>query len=137
MSHQPTTGSSPGYETRDANSVRLLVIGFGLLVLIAVVLGIIWGLYRAFGSEPPVSGGRVSATAAGPVIPPEPRLQANPSLDLDAMKRRDDSVLTTYAWVDRKAGIARIPVDTAIELLSRAPWPSRPAAAHSGEDRPR
>jgi hypothetical protein len=125
--NEPATDPAAAYEKRDADSVRLLVIGFGLLALIAVVLAIIWGLYRFMGSRPAVPPGQVSSLAPAQVIPPEPRLQTNEMMDLEQMRRRDDSVLTTYGWVDQKAGIARIPVDTALELMSHSQWPVRPS----------
>jgi hypothetical protein len=51
--------------------------------------------------------------------PPSPRLQANPAADLAAERRREEGMLEGYAWVDRKQGIARIPVQRAMEILAR------------------
>jgi len=51
--------------------------------------------------------------------PPSPRLQANPAADLAAERRREEGMLTGYAWVDRERGIARIPVQRAMEILAR------------------
>ncbi len=119
------SGTGTGYETRDASSVRLLLIGFGLLVLITVVLAIVWGLFRLFENRPAEVQKNTSALASEQVIPPEPRLQADPAIDLALVQKRDDSILTTYGWIDRQAGIVRIPVDTAIELLAHSSWPVR------------
>ena len=132
--HTSPAGSRPGYETSDASSVKLLVIGAGLLVLIAVVLLIIWGLFRLFGSQPMEAHPVSSSLAREQVLPPEPRLQADPTRDLEIMRLREDSLLSGYGWIDRPSGIARIPVDTAIEILAHSPWPVRPAGDQSGKE---
>jgi hypothetical protein len=49
-------------------------------------------------------------------LPPEPRLQTNPRRDLIDRKceGRPSSVL--YGWVDKNAGIVRIPIAEAMKL---------------------
>jgi hypothetical protein len=46
-------------------------------------------------------------------------LQANPAADLAAERRREENMLEGYAWVDREQGIARIPVQRAMEIVAR------------------
>jgi hypothetical protein len=59
--------------------------------------------------------------------PPEPRLQPAPIRDLEALRAREDALLGSYAWIDRDAGIVRIPIERAMEILSaRAAGPARP-----------
>jgi hypothetical protein len=62
---------------------------------------------------------------------PEPRLQASPPGDLTTMRKEDDAALNSYGWVDKKKGIARIPIDRAIDVLAREGLPSRRAGAPS------
>jgi hypothetical protein len=50
-------------------------------------------------------------------IPP-PRLQIDDQADLAALRKRDEAQLRATGWVDRKAGIARIPIDEAMRLVS-------------------
>ena len=52
-------------------------------------------------------------------VPPQPRLEANPAADLAAERRREEGMLEGYAWVDRERGVARIPVQRAMEVLAR------------------
>jgi hypothetical protein len=61
-------------------------------------------------------------------VPPEPRLQSNPTAQLAAQRAREQALLDGYAWVDRNAGIARIPVGRAMDILARASSsaPTRP-----------
>lgn len=56
-------------------------------------------------------------------LPPEPRLQASPVLDLAAMRAQERATLDAYGWVDRKAGKVRIPVDRAMDLVARRGLP--------------
>ena len=58
--------------------------------------------------------GRTRSASASGQLPPEPRLQNHPREDLLALRRAEDAVLNSYGWVDRTAGIVRIPIDQAI-----------------------
>ena len=40
------------------------------------------------------------------------------------MKAEDLGRLNTYGWVDRKAGVAHIPVDRAIDILAKRGLPT-------------
>jgi hypothetical protein len=62
---------------------------------------------------------RTTEPARGPV-PPAPRLQRDPTADLAAERRRENALLDGYAWVDRDAGIARIPVNRAMDILAQS-----------------
>ena len=72
-------------------------------------------------SEPPITA-----------IPPQPRLQSRPAVDLAAERAREQALLDSYGWVDRDAGVARIPVERAMELLVRD---ARGLRAKTGEPR--
>jgi hypothetical protein len=101
----PTEGHGPGYETRDANTRRLLQFGAVLIVfMIAVELGM-WGLYEFFLRER------------------EPEEVINPPVNLYEQLRLTrgsaDDKLSSYGWVDRKEGVVRIPVDRAMELVAK------------------
>ena len=58
----------------------------------------------------------------GPVVTPprafpEPRLQAAPLADQDRFQAEQRQRLTGYAWVDRSRGLARIPIERAMDLI--------------------
>ena len=61
----------------------------------------------------------------GPSTPP---LTGTPSSELAALRQAEAQRLSSYGWVDHEAGIARIPIDQALDLLARRGLPSRPAA---------
>ena len=48
---------------------------------------------------------------------PEPRLIVTPAADLEELRAREDEELKSYAWIDRKSGIVRIPIERAMELI--------------------
>ena len=75
---------------------------------------------------------------SGPAVPPEPQLQADPVKDMKAMDAAQMQLLASYGWVDKEKGIARIPIDKAIELtlehsLVRAQVPAAAAATGQGQ----
>jgi len=127
----PTPATSPGvrHETSDVNIGA--VFGFGAaLVVVALLINLLtYVLFRYFDAR---EGRRVTPQyplAAGREtrVPPEPRLQTNPRQDLADFRARERETLTTYGWVDRNAGIVRIPIDEAIRLTLERGLPSRQA----------
>jgi hypothetical protein len=109
-----------GADDKDLN-VRSIV-GFvtGIFALLGVAATVSWGIYiyirgdlRAM--DPPPSP---IPEANEPVLPPEPRLRESPPADMDALRARENAVLTTYGWVDRGSGIGRVPIERAIDLAA-------------------
>ena len=45
-------------------------------------------------------------------------MHVKPEEDLRGMRKRNAADLQTYAWIDRQAGIVRLPVDRAMDLLA-------------------
>lgn len=90
-----------------------------LVVVVAVAFVLMWWLSQWMLDE------RIAADPPPPRLPearvphepPGPRLQAEPFADLTALRAQEERILTTYAWVDEAAGIARVPVDRAMDLL--------------------
>ena len=116
----------------DAVDTRSLTrFGIGLALGLVVALFAVWFVFDAFrGREaakgpPPSQGLDVDARR----LPPEPRLQAAPVEDLQQMRAAEDQILNSYAWLDREQGVARIPVDRAMDLLVQEGLPARAAAA--------
>jgi hypothetical protein len=49
---------------------------------------------------------------------PAPALQTRPGDDLRAFAAQQQEALSSYAWVDRAKGIARIPIDEAMSITA-------------------
>jgi len=58
-------------------------------------------------------------------LPPEPRLQTNPQGDLRQLRAREDEALRGYGWVDKNAGVARIPIEEAMKIVVQRGVPVR------------
>lgn len=121
---------SVGHETRDVPMVPVvagvvaLVIMLSAVVVVSTWLGGSW-IGRPLALEQPAG----LATPIVPPPPPEPRLEEQPGAQLREVRAAEDAILTSAAWVDRPHGVARIPIDRAIDLLAADPPPARPAEA--------
>ncbi len=124
-----------GHECRDIGIRGLtwfiiIFIGVG-----AVIHVIVWYAYRNIAHTTARADPEPSPFAGSPTPPPSPILQPTqkfhekvPSQDLQEMHAREDAHLNTYAWVDQNAGVVRIPIDRAMELVVGRGLPtSRPA----------
>jgi len=52
--------------------------------------------------------------------PPEPRLQVNPSEDIQSLRATASAQLDSSGWVNRDAGIAHIPIERAMQIIAQA-----------------
>jgi hypothetical protein len=128
----------PKFEERDVNVWAVAKFGIGLAVVCVVCLGLLLGLFRFFESE---TGGTKARVGKGigvdaSKLPPQPRLEVTPILDLQAMRAAEDQALSNYGWIDQPKGVVRIPIDRAIDLLAQRGLPARqqnePQSAASG-----
>jgi hypothetical protein len=127
-----STAERRGHEPSDVSSRGVLVAG-GLLVagLAASLIAVSWFQVVLTGYpvtvQPPEAG-----VASAPTVPSAlPQLesgspQAPPLSANGAVERR--APLSEYGWVDRDAGIVRIPIDRAIDLLAERGLPARDGA---------
>lgn len=120
------------------NDVNLRAIsGFGvvLVVVCAVAYIVVYLLMLLFGSmETKAQPARQYPMAAEQQdrLPAEPRLQTSPRQDLRDLRAAEDATLASYGWVDRNAGVVRIPIAEAMRLTLQRGLPSRPEAAPAG-----
>jgi len=56
---------------------------------------------------------------------PEPRLEKDERKNLKDARVAEDETLYSYGWVDEKAGVVRIPIDRAMELIAQRGLPTR------------
>jgi len=68
--------------------------------------------------------------------PPEPRLQAQPFVDIQALRAEEERILSSYGWVDEQKGIVRIPIERAMELIAERGLPSAVASPGAGRTSP-
>lgn len=87
-----------------------------LTAALAVTLGSSALLYRAWHPRPSLSAGEQLRQIFQ--VFPEPRLQVDEARDRAALEELESQLLTEYAWVNRKQGIVRIPIERAMELFA-------------------
>jgi hypothetical protein len=58
-------------------------------------------------------------------IAPEPRLQTNDQADLEKFRAAEEEKLNSYGWVNKEAGIIRIPIERAMDLIALRGLPTR------------
>ncbi|RIK82536.1 MAG: hypothetical protein DCC67_07105 [Planctomycetota bacterium] len=132
-----------GHEASDV-AVRPLMIFLGALAAsLAVVALALVALFNLFEAGAQRRDPALPPLAVEGVGPTGPRLQVSPREDLQQFHARETRLLNSTAWINRPAGIVRIPIDRAIELsLERGlpQWPAveaTTAAAQASADRPR
>lgn len=118
---------NPGVSYEPSQADLRVVLGFlaALGLATAFVLVVLWGMFSYFRGLSARRGplpSPVTYTSA-PQIPP-PQLQPDPVADYNVYHLSDQEKLNSYGWVDQSAGIARIPIDRAMDLLVQRglPW---------------
>jgi hypothetical protein len=124
-----------GHETRDAEAGPLLQFAISLAVLTGFIAVMVVGIYKYFDAREIAEKATKYPLAVGqPVVePPPPRLQTYPFDDVKALHREEARYLNHYAWVDKNAGVVRIPVERAIDILAERGLPHREAPAAAGD----
>jgi hypothetical protein len=128
----PPAGQGERYERRDANVPALLKIALGLFVTIAVAMISMDGMFHYFAKSqqlgPPASPFESEDVR---VLPPQPRLQVQPKLELKAYCQSQAKELNSYGWVDQHNGVVHVPVDRAMDLILSRGLPTRAAGISS------
>jgi hypothetical protein len=121
------------HERSDVNIRGILAFCVGLIVVAAVVHGAVLLLFRYFSAREAVQTTIDYPLAVGQQrLPPEPRLQTNPRGDLQELREHEDELLGSYGWVDKGAGIVRIPIEQALKLTLERGLPARAGTGATG-----
>ncbi len=117
------------HEESDVDIGAIFKIGTGLIILAAVVYVAVWLVFVYFNRREATNLKVQYPLAAGQELrlPPAPRLQVTPRQDLRDLRAREDQILNGYQWVDRSAGIVRIPIAEAMKLTVERGLPVRPS----------
>ena len=115
------------HEDSDVDIRAIFGFGAGLVAVAFVVHLLIYVLFGYFNAREGQSAPPEYPLAATQEnrVPPEPRLQEHPREDLDELRAKEDQILESYGWVDRNAGVVRIPIDAAMKLVVERGLPAR------------
>jgi hypothetical protein len=143
------SNSHGDYERRDITVAGVAYFLVGLAVAGVFVYFIANGIFdylnkRFEAEQVPVSPLVTNAPADTRRIPPQygndyekylkegfpaPQLEVNERTELNGERLREEDTLSTYGWVDQNAGVVRIPIDRAMDLLAQRGLPVRSQAA--------
>jgi|SRR5688500_3526743 len=117
------------HEESDVNVGAILRYGAGLLGIALVVHVFLWWLMGVYERQDERAQTQVYPMAAGQQdrLPPFPRFQTNPQQELRDLRAKQRAVLDGYGWVDKDAGVARIPIEDAMRMVVERGLPTREA----------
>lgn len=146
---EPRAGAAHASDTeqydRDLNVRAVVWTGAILAAGTIVICLLMWAMYRGIAhlerrhdpAPPPLAEERRPQP-----LPPAPRLQSSPDDDMATFRAEEDRTLGTPAWIDRQAGVVRLPIGLAMDVLARRGLtatgaPSQTSPAPSGPEPPR
>jgi hypothetical protein len=127
MSEHHTPAEIVGHEQSDAELGPLVRFAIFLAAIVGLSALLVVGLYKYLDArEIAEKTGRYPlAEGVTRPPPPRPRLQTYPFDDIKALRKEENKVLDHYAWVDQNAGVVRIPIERAIDVLAEKGLPYR------------
>src|SRR5580704_8940763 len=128
--------SEVAYERKDVNVFQISAFGIGLLLAVIVSVFAMWAMFDFFyHREDAKNADNPSALMMNQrTQPPEPRLQAEPKMELKDLRADEDAILSSYGWLDPNKGTVRIPIDQAIDIVAQKGLPSKPSPAGLDND---
>jgi hypothetical protein len=133
-----TDGSQqPEFEREDLAPKPILLFLLGLIVaclLVAGALRVVYGYFDAYENnhEPaqnPLSqqaAGNTRTVSQGAIMKfPQPRLETDERREINDFREHEEETLNSYGWVDQQAGVMRIPIDRAMQLIAQRGLPTR------------
>lgn len=129
--HPQSTQPAPqgGIDNSDVNFKGVVLFLVGLAIMGVIIHFLIGAMFRNLTEQAQrqdqkiLRAGPVPAVTASRSYFPEPREQFSPHLDLQALRASEEAELDSYGWVDKKAGVIRIPIERALELISQRGMP--------------
>lgn len=114
--HLPAEESPPMHQPDQVDIRGVVRIGIGLAAIVLVaMIGMV--VYFRVSQVTQQSELPAYATSSRDLEPPAPQLDPLQSQHLKELRQRHEELLTSYEWIDKERGIARIPITRAMELL--------------------
>jgi hypothetical protein len=115
------------HEESDVNVRAILGFGFALIVAAVIIHVFLWWLQGLYQRQTERAQMQVYPLASGQQeqLPPIPRLQENPQQEMRELRAKQQALLNGYGWVNRDAGVARIPIEEAMRMVVERGLPTR------------
>jgi hypothetical protein len=117
MNPQGQQAGRGNHERRDADVINLGMIAALLLLVIVICLLVCWGILRSFNRERAAAETPRTRMVEQGAKFPQPQLLTQPGSEWRQTQLAAQTRLQTYGWVDRRAGVAHIPIAEAMKLL--------------------
>ena len=117
----PSSDAQEKIEKRDVHFPAILISLGGLTFFIIGSIMAGFAVYKGLEFYIKKCDNPAACMFEAKVPVPEPRLQVTPAQDLIEFKREQQKTVNGYAVLDAGAGIARIPVSRAIEMIAQNP----------------
>jgi hypothetical protein len=127
MSKQPPGG---GYEKTDAHAGATYRAGFYILGVMFLTALVLVPMYRFLGRrEKAEQAPAATVLKADPNAAPSafPKLVTSEPAVLAEFRAQENAFLTSYGWVEKDKGIARMPIDEAMKIVAKRGLPKFPA----------
>jgi hypothetical protein len=150
LNHGQQQGNG-GYERQDLGAAGVLYFLAGLAVAGLLVYFVVNGLFsllqsRSQSQQPAVNPLVTEVPRDTRKLPaeyngnyeeylkknfPAPQLEINERSQLNDIRLKEEQTLSTYGYIDEKAGSVRIPIDRAMDLIAQRGLPVRAQASSS------
>ncbi len=124
LTAHPPVDASAGHEVSDAHFRPIVIFMLVLCLLVVFVFALMVWMFNYLERRAEATDQQPSALADRRALPPEPRLQVVPRVELDQYRESVTKQIESYEWIDKDAGVVRIPIERAIELLSERGLPT-------------
>jgi hypothetical protein len=122
--HVPEENQDIRFEVADASIRQVVLAGVGLAAATVIACFAMYFLFNMLKQ----SGGPAQAVnpmAPPRTLPPEPRLEERPWMQHQTQLTKEDQILDTYGWTNKNAGLVRIPIDKAMDIVVQRGLPTR------------
>lgn len=114
---------------RDLSGKWIFVTILGLLICVVLLELILGALFRSLRRQPvPTDRWQPIVAVRTESLPPPPRLQVSPAEDLKLFRAHEEEELNSYGWINKTAGVVRVPIDQAMDLMLQQGFPVRSAS---------
>lgn len=122
----PPVNPNPDWQDRD---IKLAPLVFSLILILVITAVIMVGmgiLFRTYSVRMQAADQPVSPLAVERIIPEGvPLLQVLPQQELADHIAAENELLLEYGWANQDLGIARIPIERAMDLVAEQGLPTR------------
>ena len=110
---------SSGHEVTDVQASPLAQVAIAIAVLLLGSFFAMFILFRIFNYYQPLFDELPHPLATARQVTAGPKIQIDPPRQKFDLLETEEQILSTYGWVNKDVGVARIPIGRAMEILAR------------------